>query len=236
MAVYSRRHGSMEAVERSRANRARAGGCAAAVAVVVAVAVIAAPSPPTAGAGVLCQGESPTLPLTADAKVSSVHPKRRYGRRDTWTVNYGPATARSYISFDLPEKPMGCRVTAATLDLRGRYSGQPNSPTEFPGATVDMWLVDRGWNERKITWNNRPRKNGCDAGTGEYAESDRWDLTGVVQKAYECPEKGTLASFEGLKLKGWSPRGRGARWKLSVDSRESSHPPAVTIIWGDAAP
>ena len=223
----------MEAVERSRASRARAASCAAAVAAVVGVAVLAGPSAPHAGAGILCQSDAATLPLTADAKVSSVHPNRRYGHRDTWKVNYGPATARSYISFDLPEKPMGCTVAGATLDLRGRYSGQPSSPTEFPGATVDMWLVNRGWNERSITWNNRPRKNGCDAGTGEYAESDRWDVTGVVQKAYECLEKGTLASFEGFKLKGWSPRGRGAHWKLAVDSRESSHPPTVTILWSD---
>jgi hypothetical protein len=220
----------MEAVERPRANRARAAGCAAAVAAVVGLAILAAPSPPTAGAGILCH--SVTLPLTADAKVSSLHPNRRYGRRDTWKVNYGPATARSFLSFDLPEKPLGCGVASATLDLRGRYSGQPSSPTEFPGATVDMWLVNRGWNERRITWNNRPRENGCDAGTGEYAKSRQWDITGMVQKAYECLENGTLASFEGFKLKGWSPRGRSADWKLWVDARESSHPPSVTINWG----
>jgi hypothetical protein len=58
----------------------------------------------------------------------------------------------------------------------------------------------------------------------------------MVQKAYECLEKGTLASFEGFKLKGWSPRARGADWKLTVDSRESSHPPLVTITWQDPGP
>lgn len=224
----------MEAVERSRANRARAAGCAAAVAAVVAVAVIATPSPPAAGAGILCH--SVTLPLTADAKVSSVHPNRRYGRLDTWKVNYGPATARSFISFALPEKPLGCGIARATLDLRGRYSGEPSSPTEYPSATVDMWLVNRAWNERRITWNNRPWANGCDAGTGEYADPRQWDITAMVQKAYECLEKGTLASFEGLKLRGWSPRGRGAHWQLAVGSRESSRPPAVTITWEDPGP
>jgi hypothetical protein len=222
----------MEAVERSRANRARAAGCAAAVAAVVGVAVAAAPSPPTARASIACHTEPTTVPLTADAKVSSAHPKRRYGRRDTWKVNYGPATARSYISFDLPEKPLGCRVAGAKLDLRGRYSGRPKTQNEYPGAWVDMWLVDRGWSERRITWNNRPRGNGCNAGTAEYAYTDEWYITGMIQKAYECLENGTLASFEGFKLRGWSPSGRGADWRLAVDSRESSHPPTVTILWG----
>jgi len=222
----------MEAVERSRARRALAAGCTAALAAAVGLGIAATTDAPIAAAGPLCRSDETTVPLTADAKVSSEHPNRRYGRRGTWKVNYGPATTRTYFTFDLPAKPLGCQVVDAALDLRGRYLGRPSTPTEYPGAAVDMWLVERRWSERKITWNNRPRANGCDAGSSAYAQPDEWAITALVQKAYSCVEDGTLASFQGLKLRGWSPSGRGAHWRLRVNSRESSHPPMVRIIWG----
>jgi hypothetical protein len=222
----------MEAVERSRARRARVAGCTAAMVAVVGLGISVAANAPIAGARQLCMGGEASVPITADAKVSSVHPRRHYGRRDTWKVKYGPATTRSFITFDLPTPPIECTVDKATLELRGRYSGRPSSPTEYPGAEVDMSLIRRGWSERKITWNNKPRGNGCDVRTSEYALSRKWLITGMVQKAYQCLDDGRLASFEGFKLKGWSPGGRGAHWQLGVDSRESSHPPVVHIAWG----
>ena len=186
---------------------------------------------PEAAAGPVCVPGSTTAPITADAKVSSVHPNRHYGRRDTWGLNYAPTTARSFLEFDLPTIPVGCSVSKATLGLRGTLSGQPNPPDSWPGAFVEMTLVRRDWTEAAITWTNKPGGHGCVAENFEYAHPDSWQITGIVQQAYECLRNGGLAEWNGLKARGWSPRGRGAKWRLVVDSRESAHPPTIEISW-----
>jgi hypothetical protein len=94
-----------------------------------------------------------------------------------------------------------------------------------------MTLVRRDWTEAAITWNNKPGGHGCVAENFEYARPDSWLITGIVQQAYECLRNGALAEWNGLKARGWSPRGRGAKWRLVVDSREGPHPPVVEISW-----
>lgn len=201
-------------------------GILAALGVLAAVVTQAAPAQEP-----ICTPGGTTVPITADAKVSSAHPNRHYGRRDAWEQNYGPATARSFVKFELPTIPIGCSVTRATLDLNGALSGTPNPPNRWPGASVNTSLVRHDWTEAGITWNNMPAGKGCTAQNQNYAWTDSWEITGIVQEAYECLRTGGLAEWNGLKAKGWSPRGRGARWRLAVDSRESSHPPVVDIDW-----
>jgi hypothetical protein len=180
--------------------------------------------------GPLCIPGSATVPVTADAKVSSNHPNQRYGSAGTWKVNFA-STARSFVDFDLPAIPTGCSVTEATFRLNGTLYGHPNPAHRWPGAHVNFTLARKGWNERAITWNNMPSSSPCDGGTQDYAQTNSWVITGIVQQAYECVDAGRLSAWNGLKFRGWSPRNRGAKWRLVVDSRESSHPPVVEIGW-----
>ncbi len=180
----------------------------------------------------MCIPGGTTVPVTADAKVSSVHPGRHYGHRGTWKVNYTPTNSRSLLKFDLPTLPLQCTVSRAVLELRGRYSGSPRKPDGYPGANVNASLVKGRWTEAGVTWRNMPGGNGCDGATQDYARTSSWSLTGIVQSAYQCLDSGRLPAWNGLKVKGWSVAGRGASWKLVVDSRESGHPPVVEISWG----
>src|SRR5215208_4044619 len=91
-------------------------GIAALVAAAVSVAATAQALPLP---GSPCNPGGTTVPVTADAKVSSVHPNRHYGRSGTWKANYAPTNARSFFTFDLPTIPTGCAVTEATLQLHG---------------------------------------------------------------------------------------------------------------------
>jgi hypothetical protein len=185
----------------------------------------------SAEAGLLCLGGGTTVPLTADAQVSSAHPNRHYGHLDTWAVNYRHTKVWSLLDFDLPTIPTGCSVNAATLEFRGRFSGTPNPPDHWPGADVNVSLVKHHWTESSVTWNTMPAANACDGGIQDYARDDHWNLTGIVQMAYSCLDDGRIAAWNGLKVKGWSPRKRGASWRLVVDSRKSKHPPVVAISW-----
>ena len=185
----------------------------------------------SAHAGPVCIPGGTTVPVTGDAKVSSVHPKRHYGHAGTLKVNYGPASARTLLTFDLPTLPLQCTVSEATLQLKGTLSGTPSNPYDFPTASVDVSLVKKHWTEAGVTWRNMPGANACDGGTQDYARGDYWQLTGIVQSAYRCLDSGRLAAWNGLRVKGWSFGGRGASWKLVVDSRESRHPPVVEISW-----
>jgi hypothetical protein len=196
-----------------------------------AAVLVAAGTRSSAEAGVLCVAGGTTVPVTADAKVSSAHPSRRYGHSGTWKVNYGHTKVWSLLSFDLPTIPMGCSLSTATLELTGRFSGTPSPPNHWPGANVNVSLVKRHWTEASVTWNTMPAANACDGGIQDYARNDHWNLSGIVQLAYSCLDDGGLTAWNGLKVKGWSPRKRGAHWRLVVDSRESKHPPVVAISW-----
>ena len=206
---------------------------ALAAAIVAALALITVPAGDAAGAGPLCliPGQA-TVPVTAYARVSSVHPRRNYGHAGRWKIDYAPTNARSLIMFGLPKLPMGCGVTDAVLELRGSYSGTPGKPDRYPGASVNLSLVKRHWSESRVTWRNMPPANGCDGGSQDFARTRSWNVTGMVQEAYRCLGNGGLAAWNGLKAKGWSVPGRGASWRLVVDSRESAHPPVVKISWG----
>jgi len=204
---------------------------AAATIAALAVMLLARPQG-SANAGPVCVAGGTTVPVTADAKVSSVHQRRHYGHARTWKVNFGPASARSLFKFDLPTLPLQCTVTQAVLELKGSYSGTPNPPDSYPSANANLSIAKGRWTEARVTWRNMPGGNACDGGTQDYARPNSWVLTGIVQTAYRCLDSGRLAAWNGLKVSGWSPHGRGASWKLVVDSRESRHPPVVEISWG----
>jgi hypothetical protein len=195
------------------------------------VALLVARPQGSANAGPVCIPGGTTVPVTADAKVSSVHPKRHYGHAGTLKVNYGPTSARTLFTFALPTLPLQCTVSEATLQLKGTLSGTPSKPGDFPGADVDLSIVKSHWTEARVTWRNMPGANACDGGTQDLARGDYWQLTGIVQSAYQCLDSGRLTAWNGLKVKGWSMTGRGASWKLVVDSRESRSPPVVEISW-----
>lgn len=205
-------------------------GVAAAVAA-LAVILVARPLD-SANAGPVCIAGGTTVPVTADAKVSSVHPSRHYGHAGTWKVNFAPSNARSLFTFDLPTLPLQCTVSQAVLKLKGAYSGTPNPPDGYPSADVNLSIAKGRWTESGVTWRNMPGGNACDGGAQDYARTDQWVLTGIVQSAYQCLNSGRLPAWNGLKVSGWSPHGRGASWKIVVDSRESKHPPVVEISWG----
>jgi hypothetical protein len=196
-----------------------------------AAVLVAAGSRDSAHAGPLCVPGETTVPVTADAKVSSRHPNRHYGHADTWDVNYAHTNVRTLLTFDLPTIPLGCSVSKATLELTGKYSGTPNPPSHWPGANVNVSIVKHHWTEAGVTWRTMPAANACDGGTEDYARTNHWSLTGIVQMAYECLDSGELAAWNGVKAKGYSPPKRGARWRLVVDSRESKHRPVVVISW-----
>jgi len=204
---------------------------AAATIAATGVVLLAVPRD-SANAGPICIPGGTTVAVSADAKVSKVHPGRHYGRAGTWKVNYAPSNARSLITFDLPKLPLQCTVTKAVLELKGAYSGTPRQPDTYPSADINATLAKGRWTEAGVTWRNMPGGNACDGGTQDYAREDQWDLTGIVQTAYECLDAGRLPAWNGLKLSGWSVKGRGASWKIVVDSRESKHPPVVEISWG----
>jgi hypothetical protein len=181
--------------------------------------------------GPACLPGEATIPLTADARISANHPGRNYGTGSRWKVNFGPGTARSFINFELPEISDACIVTKATVSLRGSQSGRPHPATADPGANINFYLATRDWREGGITWDNQPRGHGCYGIDPEYATTDEWDITGIIDDAYRCLRAGRLDAWHGLKLRGWSPKGHHAHWRIGIDSRESDHPPVVHLSW-----
>ena len=206
--------------------------------VTASCAVVASDAVSAAIPGPLCIPGSSTLPLTADAKVSRRHPARHYGAASRWKVNYGPATLRSFVDFDLPTIPTGCALTDATLEVTGDESGHPHPANAWPGAYVNIYLASGRWRESGITWNDMPPGYGCFGDFKDYASSGDLTITTVLQNAYRCLDSGRLKHWNGLKLKGWSPttNGRHPHWRFAVDSRESAHPPVVHISWDISGP
>ena len=91
-----------------------------------------------------------SAPAVADSYGNAGAPSSNYGSSSSLSVR-GSVAATSYLRFAVPATPAGSTLTGASLRLRTASDAAAGS---VDATTVS--LVGAGWDERLLTWNNRP--------------------------------------------------------------------------------
>jgi PKD repeat protein len=153
-------------------------------------------------------GGTQTFAPVADARTSSNSPNNNTGTDVTLRVRTASTNSfNSYLKFNL--SGLGSQVTSAVVRL------YVTSGTNSGGS---MYVVDPGWTEGGITWNNAPPISGTPLDsngavtTGTWVE---WDVTAAVSG------NGTLSL--GLKNAGGSG---------TYSSREGANKPQLVVTFG----
>jgi len=174
------------------------------------------------------------LPAIADAYVSESDPAGTYGN-SVW-LSVGDSDAefllrhRSLVKFDLTNAlPADAVIRAARFEayLAGATGGEV--------ATIDLYSIDRDWQENTVTWNNRPLVTALRATANAGTDTDQFvgwesdELTELVDGWYRqtLPNRGfmLLHRYES-----------GAYTNRSFRSRETSVDPRLIISYETADP
>jgi hypothetical protein len=161
-------------------------------------------------AGAPVQSPSPSTGVaSADGYVASNAAGVNYGTTASLQQNAtGSATAVSYLRFPAPAGT----VAKATLRLFSRSSGATRSK---------VFSTSAGWDERTLTWANRPAL-GAQVSTTGTLTAGQWteaDVTGAVQAG---------ATSFGLTTTATATR--------YFDSREAANPPQLVIEYTSGSP
>lgn len=100
--------------------------------------------------GVQTPPTTQTIVTSADSMAAAVNPAFAYGTTNQISSRFNTAI-ESYLRFDLPAAPAGQVLTSATISLR-----TSTDPTAGSTDTHEFRLVNGGWQEDTVTWNNRP--------------------------------------------------------------------------------
>ena len=149
-----------------------------------------------------------------------------------------PCFSNIYITFPLDSLPRDKVVISATLTLHqsGQATGFPNEPPEALYSLLQVFQVDRDWNEATLTWNNAPnvQENVSRAWAGpitmaEYGKPTYWDVSRVVARAYDAEQP--------LRLVLYSADSYGPHGKYMLSSHLGSYEegllPSLKVILGD---
>jgi fibronectin type 3 domain-containing protein len=171
---------------------------------------------------------------TADARVSSALPTSNYGTDVQLAANGGTTgAAESFLRFALPAAPSGRQLTGATLTLR--TSGDPSAGT---AASYSINLIDNGWTEDAVTWNNRPTAAGALVATINGATTHNTTFQFAASPSVLSGSLGqdldvriaptSSATTDNLRL--WSREGgNGLRPVLTLTFTETSGPAPDTL-------
>src|SRR5581483_8847407 len=110
------------------------------------------------------------LAADADARVELANPTKNFGSSSRLTADLAPVT-ESYLRFTVP--PLSGVITKATLRLRVEDSTGDGPKVRATGNL---------WEERGITWNNRPAALGVMADSGKLSKGTwaSFDVTAGV--------------------------------------------------------
>jgi hypothetical protein len=158
--------------------------------------------------------------------------------QNQWDVADWPCFSKIYLTFPLDSLPLDKVVISATLTLHqsGQATGFPDEPPEAVYSLIQVFQVDKDWNEATLTWNNAPMvlENVSRSWVGpitmaDYGIARNWDVSGVVAKAYAAGQPLRLALYS---ADSYGPHGK---YFLSsnVGSYEQNLMPTLKVVLGD---
>jgi hypothetical protein len=189
------------------------------------------------GGGTLCAlgldfwsqwGDTPAPGSEAD---STFNVQNQYDVAD-W-----PCYAKYYVTFPLDQIPAGQTVISATLTLYQSGNSGGGDWGEPPDSLIQVFAVERGFDEATLTWNNAPQAlegvartwvTGLTKFPGWPGIPYTWSLGAAVQRAFAAGEPLHLAlySADGAYHSGkYFTTSDAAEWNKEAR-------PKLTVWWG----
>ena len=155
------------------------------------------------------------------------------GNIDDW-----PCFSKFFITFPLDSLPTGKVIVSATLSLSqsGQSTGFDWDPPQALESLLQVFLVDRTWDETALTWNNSPlvQENISQAWVGpltmaEWGIARVWDVSYGVAKAYQTGGSLQLAVYSADNF------GPNGKYLLSSETGEyaADKRPTLTVVLGE---
>jgi hypothetical protein len=164
-----------------------------------------------------------------------------------------PCFSKVYIDFPLSELPAGRSVSSATLTLH-QFGG--SDPSQAQPSLIQVFTVDDGWDESRITWNNAPMavenvaQSWVDVipspGLPWPGAARTWDLSWAVAQAYATGRsvlRLALYDADGAYHSGkyfsssdtgdWNEAGRPALEVILADGAAPPAPPGTPRVISD---
>jgi hypothetical protein len=137
-----------------------------------------------------------------DAIVSSFYPDSNFSDSKslnivTWIISRNRIIEESYIDFDLAKViPPNAKVTSATLKLFADIKNKHYEKYGHVNFTESFWkisLVTSPWDEKKISWFNRPLTDSNEVmiqnSPGKYYQNYSINVISYVQKKLKDPQR-----------------------------------------------
>lgn len=96
--------------------------------------------------------------------------------------NTAASARRVPVYFPLPPIPIGCAVTAATLNM---YASAVQGT-----RTLDAYAAASQWSETAVVWNTKPATTGSPASRSNTSGWEAWTVTSIVQGMYAGSNNG----------------------------------------------
>lgn len=144
--------------------------------------------------------------------------------------------SKYYVTFPLDQIPPGKVIVSASLTLHEfGNSGQPNLAAP---SLIQVFTLDKGWNETTLTWNNAPlpRENVSQAWVNPIATFPGWpgvpwsfDLSRAAAEAYAAGTPLRLVLYEADAA---THSGKYFTGSDEPDWNEAARP-TLDIVWGN---
>ncbi len=157
---------------------------------------------------------------TADALINQATPDSNGGASHyLYVTPKAGGNNRALLRFQLPDVPVGCAVSSATLEL---YDDPPTT-----GRTIEVYRADPAvpWTESGVTWNVQPPTAGTPATSSPPSSPgyQMWTVTDQVRLLYSAGNNGFVVK----------DRNEGDDdYKQTYLSRAGWSPPRLTVTWG----
>jgi hypothetical protein len=155
--------------------------------------------------------------------------------QNQWDVSDQPCFSKYFIDIPLSSIPAGKVIVSATLTL---YQFGNSDPSGAVASMIQIFTLDREWDEDTITWNNAPlmtenvsrsRVDPLPAYPGLPGVPRTWDVSMAVSEAYMAGENLNLGFYEADM-----PMHSGKYFFSSdVDLYMATSRPVLVVEWGE---
>ena len=165
---------------------------------------------------------------------TNYHGATQLNVQNQWDVSDQPCFSKVFIRFPLNTIPSGNVIVSASLTM---YQFGNSDPSGAVASMIQLFVLDRDWDEGSITWNNAPqsvenvsrtRVDPLPSYPGLPGVARTWNVSKAVSDAYRVGSALNLGIYDADM-----PMHSGKYFHSSnVDAYMATSRPVLTVVWG----